>query len=86
MRVKQIDGHEIEQMLWPADYCEKARANLFSLTCKLSQGAKMSSNKTKNIELDISDGWMVLNGRIKTRDGWVAGVNQKQSKELQKKL
>ena len=34
----------------------------------------MSSDNMKNIVLDTSDDWIVLDQRIKTKDGWVAGV------------
>ena len=45
------------------------------MTCKLSQGVKMSNDGMKNIALDTSDGWIVPDQRIKTIDGWVDGVN-----------
>ena len=49
--------------------------NLFSLTCEHGQGAKMASDSMKIIVLDSSDGLIVQDQRIKTRDGWVAGVD-----------
>ena len=48
---------------------------MFLLTCKLSQGAKMSSNSMKNVVLDMRDGLIELDQRLKTRDGWVAKVD-----------
>ena len=51
-----------------------AGANLFSLTCELSQGNKISSNETNNIIVSTSIGNIFLDCRIKTHDGWVAGV------------
>ena len=35
----------------------------------------MSSDSMKDIILDISECWIVVDQRIKTRDEWVAGVN-----------
>ena len=35
----------------------------------------MSNDRMKNIVLDTSDGQIVLDQRIETRLGWVAGVN-----------
>ena len=75
LKVKKIGVSEIEHSLWPLKYCEKARANLFSLTCKLLQGAKMSSYSMKDIGLDTSEGQIILDQRIKIRDGWATGVN-----------
>ena len=75
VKLKQIDGRKIKHTLWPVKYCEKARADLFSLTCKFSQVRKMSSDSMTNMVLDISDGWIVLDQRIKTRDRWIPGVD-----------
>ena len=46
-----------------------------SLTYKVSQGAKMSSDSMKNIVCNTTVGWIVMDQRIKTRGGWVAGVD-----------
>ena len=56
LMVKQIDGNEIECTLWLVKNYEKASGNLFSLTCTLSQGAKVSSGSVKNSVLDIGHG------------------------------
>ena len=52
-----------------------AGANLFLLTCKLSRGNKISSDEANNIVVSTSIGNTVLDCRIKTHDGWVAGVD-----------
>ena len=56
------------------EVCPKAGANLFSLTCKLLQGNKFSSNHWNNIVVNPSYGNIILDHQIKTCDGWVAGV------------
>ena len=43
--------------------------------CKSSQGAKISSDSMKNMVLGTSNGQIVPNKRIKTRDGWVGWVD-----------
>ncbi len=48
---------------------------LFSITCELSNGAKLASNKNNNLVLKYEDGRdIIFDCRFKTRDGWVAGV------------
>ena len=44
VKVLQVDGPEWAHTLWPVKFCLRASMNLFSLTCKLSQGNKISSN------------------------------------------
>ena len=68
LKLKQIDGSEVEHTLWSAKYCKKSRVNLFSLSCKVSQGSKMSSDSMKNMVFDTRDGWIVLDQRSKERD------------------
>ena len=41
VKVHQVDVTELVHILWPIKYCTKAGANLYSLTCKLSQGNKI---------------------------------------------
>ena len=52
MKVKQVDGSERMLVLWPVKYCTKASANLLSLTCKLLQGRKISSDHKKHCGRD----------------------------------
>ena len=35
--MKQMDGLMIDKDLFPVKYCPKSEANLFSITCELSQ-------------------------------------------------
>ena len=48
--------------------------NLFSLTFKLSQGNKISSDHWNNIVVKSSDGNIALDCQIKTHDCWVTEV------------
>ena len=68
-----MNGGEQVHTLWPVKFCPSAGANLFSLTCKLSQGNKISSDKTNVVS--TPNGNIVLDCRIKTHDGCVAGVD-----------
>ena len=65
--VCQVNGEQVHT-LWPVKFCPSAGANLFSLTCELSWDAN-------NIVVITPIGNIVLDRRIKTLDGWVAGVN-----------
>ena len=47
--VCQVNGTEWVHTLWPVKFCSKAGANLSSLTCKLSQGNRISSDHLNNI-------------------------------------
>ena len=73
--VKQVDGTSTEKVL-TVKYGEKAGENLFSITKELSYGAKLGSNDENNIILTYPDGSIVtFDRRIKTKDGWVGGVD-----------
>ena len=57
-------------------YCLLNRVRKQEQTCsELAQEAKMSSDSMKNIVLDTSDGWIVIDWRITARDEWVAEVD-----------
>ena len=73
--VRQVHGEEQVHTLWPVKFCPSAGMNLFSLTCKLSWGNKISSNEFNNIIINTLSGDIILDRRIKTRDGWVTGVD-----------
>ena len=49
MKVDQIDGSKKLHILCLMKYCAKAGVNLYSLTCKLSQGSKIVSDCINNI-------------------------------------
>ena len=73
--VKQADGSSTQRVLSPVKYCENAREGLLSITNEMSNGATLGSDGTNNIVLRYPDGdTIVFDRRIKTRDGWVAGV------------
>ena len=55
MKLRQVDVSEIMHTLWPFSYWKKAVVNLFSLTCELLQGAKLSSDKMINTVLYPTD-------------------------------
>ena len=59
----------------PMEFCPKAGANLFSLTCKLFQGNKISSDHQNNIAVNTPTDNIILDCQIKTHDSWVRGVN-----------
>ena len=72
----QRDGSLIEKVLDPVKYAPKARESLFCLNRELEQGARLSSDADLNTVLTYPDGTEIIPGRrIKTRDGWVAGVD-----------
>ena len=73
--VHQVNGEEQVHTIWPVKFCPSTGANLLSLMCELSQGNKISSDKTKNIVVNTLGGDIVLDCQIKTHDGWVAGVD-----------
>ena len=60
MKVSQEDRSKIVHTTWLVKYCKKVGANLFCLTCEVSQETKLSSNEMKNILLDTTDCWIVL--------------------------
>ena len=73
--MRQVNGAEQVHTSWPVKFCPTAGVNLFSLTCKLLQGNKISSDQLNNIMINTPSGDIVLDHQIKTRDGWVAGVD-----------
>ena len=57
-------------------YSAGLEQDLFSITAELSAGAKISSDKNNNIELTYGDSAKIkFDRRVKTKDGWVAGVD-----------
>ena len=73
--IKQVDGTSTSKVL-SVKYCENANENLFSITQELSKGAKLGSDEENNITLSYPDGSSItFDRRIKTRDGWVCGVD-----------
>ena len=51
-----------------------APINLLSLTSVISKGGKLETDDNKNIRLIFDHEDITLDHRIKTKDGWVAGV------------
>ena len=72
--VRQVNGEEQVHTLWPVKFCPLAGANLFSLTCKLSWGNKISSDEVNNIIMNTPSGDIILDRQIKIHDRWVARV------------
>ena len=58
--VYQVDGTEWVHTLWPMKFFPKEGANMFSLTCNLSQGNKIPSDHQNNIMVKSSKGDTVL--------------------------
>ena len=44
VKARQDDMTQWANTLWPVKFCPKIGSNLFSLTCKLSQGNKIASD------------------------------------------
>ena len=74
MKVKQVDGSEKMHMLWPVRYCAKAGVNCIFLTCKLSQGNRISSDNKNSIVVQKINGNNVLNFQIKTHNCCISRV------------
>jgi hypothetical protein len=61
--------------LYPCKYSKDASDNLYSITSEQSKGATLSSDTKNNILLHYPDGSTVsFDRRLKTKDGWVGGV------------
>ena len=65
-----IDAHCMAHEVLPQCKCEPV-----SLTCKLLQRNKISSDHCNNIMVSYTSGDIILDPQIKTCDGWVARVN-----------
>ena len=61
----QVNGLEQVHTLWPVRFCPSMGVNLFSLTCKLLWGNKISSNEANNIIITTPIGNIFLVHRIK---------------------
>ena len=66
VKVQQVDENEQIHTLWPMKCCSKAGANLFSLSCKLLQVKKISSNHQSNIVVSSTCSDIILDHQIKT--------------------
>ena len=58
--VWQVNGIEQVHTLWSVLFCPSAGANLFSLTCKLLRGNKISSDEANNIVITTPIGDILL--------------------------
>jgi hypothetical protein len=66
----------IEKVLYPCKYSKDASDNLYSITSEQNIGARLSSDDKNNILLHYPDGSTVsFDQQLKTKDGWVAGVD-----------
>jgi len=66
--VRQVNGLEQVHTLWPVKFCPSAGANLFSLTCKLLQGNKISSDEVNNIVVTTPNGNIIGKGETTSRE------------------
>ena len=73
--VCQVNRTEQVHVLCPMKFCPKEGANLFSLMCKLSKGNMISSNHCNNIVVNTTYVDIILDGQIKTHNGFVTGVD-----------
>ena len=74
INIHQVDNTEWVHTLWPMKFCPKAGVSLFSLTCKLLQGNKITSDHRNSIVVKSSKGNIILDHPTETHDGWVAKV------------
>ena len=75
---KQVDGSSTQRRI-KTKYCPSLKVRLLSITAELSNGAQLSSDKHNNLVLTYGNGdTITFDRRIKTRDGWVAGVEMTQ--------
>ena len=73
--VRQVDGTESVKELYPVKYSPDVSNRLFSITCEIARGAKLSSDEKHNIILMYEDGSkIILDRRYMTKDGFIAGV------------
>ena len=70
-KVRQVNQSNRLHTLWHVN-CKSDSVNLFSLTCKLFHGSKISHNEKNNIILDTANNNTMLDHRIKMRDVWIA--------------
>ena len=63
-----------KNVLWSVKYCVKAGAKLFLLTCKLSEGSKISSDHKRNILVQRMNDNIILDCQNKTHDSRVASA------------
>ena len=73
--VHQVNWEEQVHTLWPVKFCPTKGANLFFLTCELSQWNKISSNQFNNFVINTLSGDIILTCWIKTHDSWVTRVD-----------
>ena len=74
--ILQADGTKTYRELDCVKYSAELEQDLFSITAELSAGARITSDENNNIELTYGDGTKIkFDRRVKTKDGWVAGVD-----------
>ena len=78
----QANGVRTYLELGCVKYSAGLKQDLFSITAELSAGAKISNDRNNNIQLTYGDGTNIkFDRRIKTVDGWVAGIDIVPAKE-----
>ena len=70
----QVDSTEQAHALWPAKFCPKAGANMFSIMCELLQRNKISRDHQNNIVVKSIKGNIILDCQIKTWDDCIARI------------
>lgn len=74
VQVKQVNGATVNTTLSQVKYCPEATENLFSITSELSNGCKLKSNEVSNIVLTKGKTRIEFDRRMKTKNGWLGGV------------
>ena len=79
VELQQADGKTVERMLENVKVCPGTETQLFSITQEISRGAKIFNQGTK-LGLKYPNGEeFIFDRKIKTKDGWIAGVDVKQT-------
>ena len=69
------DGSSVERVLDPVKFSVNGTC-LFAVNNELSKGAKISNNERNDLILTYPDGVVIrCDRRIRTKDGWVSGVD-----------
>ena len=73
--MRQVNREESIREFYHIKFSPDVAHMLLSITRELRQGALRSSNENKDIILTYRDGSkIVCNGRLKTKDGWMPGI------------
>ena len=79
VELQQADEKTVERMIENVKVCPRMETQLFSITQEISHGAQIFNQGT-NLGLKYPDREeFIFDRKIKTKDGWIAGVDVKQT-------